>query len=61
MVPRATAEEDEVEEIERAEPQLQSVQILRKHGDEVGGCRGGVHHQGDEETEIRPCRSNETN
>ena len=29
------AEEDEVEEIERAEPQLQSVQILRKRGDEV--------------------------
>ena len=25
MVPRATAEEDEVEEIERAEPQLQSI------------------------------------
>ena len=35
MVPRATTEEDEVEEIERAEPQLQSVQILRKRGDEV--------------------------
>ena len=29
------AEEDEVEEIERAEPRPQSVRILRKHGDEV--------------------------
>ena len=27
--------EDEVEEIERAEPQLQSVRILHKRGDEV--------------------------
>ena len=35
MVPQATTEEDEVEEIERAEPQLQSVRIIRKHGDEV--------------------------
>ena len=35
MVPRATAEEDEVEEIERAEPRPQSVRILRKHGNEV--------------------------
>ena len=35
MVPQATAEEDEVEEIERAEPRPQAVQILRKHGDEV--------------------------
>ena len=34
-VPQATAEEDEVEEIERAEPQLQSIQIICKHGDEV--------------------------
>ena len=35
MVPRAMAEEDEVEEIERAGPRLQSVKILRKCGDEV--------------------------
>ena len=28
-------EEDEVEEIERAEPQPQSVRILRKHDDKV--------------------------
>jgi len=35
VVPRATVEEDEVEEIERAEPRPQAVQILRKHGDEV--------------------------
>ena len=35
MVPRATAEEDKVEEIERAKPRLQSVRILRKRGDEV--------------------------
>ena len=28
-------EEDEVEEIERAEPRPQSVQILRKHGHKV--------------------------
>ena len=28
-------EEDEVEEIERAEPQPQSVRIIRKHGEEV--------------------------
>ena len=32
---RAVAEEDEVEEIERAEHQPQDVRILRKHGDEV--------------------------
>jgi len=35
MVPRATAKEDEVEEIERAKPRLQSVRILHKCGDEV--------------------------
>ena len=35
MVPLATAEEDKVEEIERADPRPQSVRILRKHGDEV--------------------------
>ena len=35
MVPRATAEEDEVEEMEHAEPRLQSVRILRKRGDDV--------------------------
>ena len=35
MVPQATAEEDKVEEIERAEPRPQAVRILRKRGDEV--------------------------
>ena len=35
MVPRAMAEEDEVVEIERAKPRLQSIQILCKRGDEV--------------------------
>ena len=35
MVPQATAKEDEVEEIERAEPRPQSIRILRKRGDEV--------------------------
>ncbi|XP_066360930.1 uncharacterized protein [Miscanthus floridulus] len=35
VVPRATVEEDEVEEIERAEPQPQSVRIIRKCGEEV--------------------------
>ena len=35
MVPRATAEEDKVEEIERTEPRPQTVRILCKHGDEV--------------------------
>ena len=35
MVPQAMAEEDEVEEIEHAEPQLQSVRIIRKRADEV--------------------------
>ena len=35
MVSRATVEEDEVEEIERAEPQPQSVWIIRKRGEEV--------------------------
>ena len=35
VVPRATTEEDEVEEIERAEPRPQSVRILRKRSDEV--------------------------
>jgi len=34
-VPRATVEEDEVEEIERAEPQPQSVRIIQKRGEEV--------------------------
>ena len=29
------AEEDEVEEIERTEPQLQFIWIIRKHGNEV--------------------------
>ena len=35
MVPRATVEEDEVEEIERAEPKPQSIRILQKRGEEV--------------------------
>ena len=35
MVPQAVAEEDEVEEIERIEPQLQPVWIIHKRGDEV--------------------------
>ena len=35
MVPRATAEENVVEEIQRAEPRPQSIRILRKRGDEV--------------------------
>ena len=35
VVPPAAAEEDEVEEIERAEPRPQSVQILHKRSDEV--------------------------
>ena len=34
-MPRATVEEDEVEEIERAEPQPQSVRIIQKRGEEV--------------------------
>ena len=35
VVPRAMAEEDEVEEIKRAEPLPQAIRILRKHRDEV--------------------------
>jgi len=35
VVPQATAEEDEVVEIERATPKPQSVRILRKRGEEV--------------------------
>ena len=35
VVPLATTEEDEVEEIEREEPQPQSVQILQKRGDDI--------------------------
>jgi len=35
VVPQATAEEDEVVEIERAAPKPQSIWILRKHGEEV--------------------------
>ena len=35
MVHPGAAEEDEVEEIERAEPRAQSVRILCKSGDEV--------------------------
>ena len=35
MVPRATVKEDEVEEIEHAEPRFQSIRILRKRGDDV--------------------------
>ena len=35
MVPPATAEEDEVEEIERDEPQPQAIRILHKCGNEV--------------------------
>ena len=35
VVPRVVVEEDEVEEIERAEPPPQSVRILHKRGDEV--------------------------
>ena len=34
-MPQATAEEDEVVEIERAAPKPQSVRILRKHREEV--------------------------
>ena len=34
-MPQATAEEDEVEEIKRAEPRPQSIRILLKRGDEV--------------------------
>ena len=34
-MPQATAEEDEVVEIERAASKPQSIQILRKHGEEV--------------------------
>ena len=36
MVPQSTAKEDKVVEIERAAPKPQSVQILGKHGEEVG-------------------------
>ena len=35
MVPRATAEEDKVEEIESAKPRPQSIRILHKRGEEV--------------------------
>ena len=35
VVPPATTEEDEVEEIERDEPRPQSVRILRKRGDDI--------------------------
>ena len=35
MVPQATAEEDEVMEMERAAPKPQSIRILRKRGEEV--------------------------
>ena len=35
MVPPATAEEDEVEEIEHDEPRPQAVRILRKRGDDI--------------------------
>ena len=35
MVHPAASDEDEVEEIEHAEPQPQSVRILHKRGDEV--------------------------
>ena len=35
MTPTVAEEEDEVEEIVRDEPQTQSIQILRKHDDEV--------------------------
>jgi len=35
VVPPATAEEDEVEEIERDEPQPQAIRILHKCGNEV--------------------------
>ena len=35
MVPPTAAEEDEVEEIKRDEPQTQTIQILRQRGDEV--------------------------
>ena len=35
MVPLATEEEDEVEEIEREESRPQAIRILRKRGDEV--------------------------
>ena len=35
VVPRAMAEEDEMEEIERAEPRPQYVRILHKRGDKV--------------------------
>ena len=35
VVPPATAEEDEVEEIERDEPRTQSVRILQKRGNDI--------------------------
>ena len=35
MTPTAVEEEDEVEEIIHDEPRTQSIQILRKRGDEV--------------------------
>ena len=35
MVPEAVVEEDEIDVIERAEPQPQSVRIIRKRGEEV--------------------------
>ena len=35
VVPPATEEEDEVEEIEREESRPQAIRILRKRGDEV--------------------------
>ena len=35
MVPPATTEEDEVEEIQRDEPRPQSIRILQKHDDDI--------------------------
>ena len=35
VLPPTSAEDDEVEEIEREEPRAQSVRILRKHDDDI--------------------------
>ena len=35
VVPPTSAEDDEVEEIEREEPRAQSIRILRKHDDDI--------------------------
>ena len=53
MVPPSAAKEDEVEEIVRAEPQTQSIQILRKRSDEVV-----IVEEEDTPKEIRRLKSN---